>query len=273
MAQIIWRNKKIFYDVKGDGAPVMLVHGFAENGKVWDEMVSELSGNFKIIVPDLPGSGTSEFVDEELRMTDYADALAAIVRAEINSERETFTMIGHSMGGYIALAFADKHPELLNGLGLFHSTSFADTPDKKKSRLSAITEIQAKGKTEYLKNSLPKLFSEHSRNHFPEMIDNLIKLAEETKKEALVQYQQAMMNRKDRQNLLKSTNIPVIFIQGVEDSAIPVEDGLKQAHMPGICHFHLLERSGHFGMWEEKEKCAKILFKYLHSANNPAQNL
>lgn len=273
MNQVNWRNKKIFYKVQGTGQAVMLVHGFAENGKVWDHQVSELSKHFKIIVPDLPGCGSSEFVTEDLSITDYAEALMKVAQAEINTERETFTMIGHSMGGYIALAFADKYADVLNGLGLFHSTSFADAGEKKETRKKAINLISANGKSDYLKTSIPNLFSTQSRNHFSEMTDTLIELGEETDKEALIGYQRAMMNRQDMRKVLQRMEIPILFVQGFHDTAVPLTEGLKQVHMPAICHFHLLQDSAHMGMWEEKEKSAKILFKYLEALNKSDNNL
>ena len=121
-------GKELNYQVIGQGAPVMLVHGFGEDGRIWEYITASLSNHYRLIIPDLPGSGKSECPDApSLSMDDLATALKAILDTE---GHDSCTMIGHSMGGYITLAFESLYPGLLNGLGLFHSTADPDSMEK-----------------------------------------------------------------------------------------------------------------------------------------------
>src|SRR5258708_8110839 len=127
--ELLYEGKQIFYQDVGKGAPVLLIHGFGETSEVWKNQTEYLKNDFHLIVPDLPGSGKSEMIDDM-----SIEGMAEVVRAIFNSESPEVppsggfrgVFIGHSMGGYITLAFADKYPELLNGFGLLHSTSYAD---------------------------------------------------------------------------------------------------------------------------------------------------
>src|SRR5687768_9031756 len=123
-------GKKIFYRLYGNGKPVMLVHGFGETGDVWKSQVSFLKGSFKLIVPDLPGSGQSEMTDDM-----SMEGMAEILKQILDKEKITgVSMIGHSMGGYIMLAFSKKYSQYLTAIGLFHSTAYADSEEKKAVR-------------------------------------------------------------------------------------------------------------------------------------------
>ena len=117
------------YQVKGNGPVVMLVHGFGETAAIWDRIIQHLTG-FSWIIPDLPGSGRSGLI-EDMSMEGMAESLLDILDNENLSD---CIMIGHSMGGYITLAFAEKYESRLRGIGLFHSTAYADSEEKKETR-------------------------------------------------------------------------------------------------------------------------------------------
>jgi pimeloyl-ACP methyl ester carboxylesterase len=125
---IAYKNKSIYYSIFGKGNAVVLVHGFGEDGKVWNEIINGLQKKFLLIVPDLAGSGKSEMLDGDISIEDHADVIKTILDEENITE---CVMIGHSMGGYITLAFAEKYSAVLKGFGLFHSSAFADDEEKK----------------------------------------------------------------------------------------------------------------------------------------------
>src|SRR5258708_17986310 len=159
MRQILFRNKKIFYRAGGKGKPVILLHGFAEDGNIWNYQFKKLKENFFVIVPDLPGSDLSETLEGKILIEDYADVIKAIADRELlNETQNQFTLIGHSMGGYITLAFAEKYPDLLNGFGLFHSTAYADDDAKKEIRRKGIEFIKNNGVDLFIKNTVANLF-------------------------------------------------------------------------------------------------------------------
>ncbi|MEO9099821.1 MAG: alpha/beta hydrolase, partial [Ginsengibacter sp.] len=132
MPYINFQNKKIFYRIEGKGNPVLLLHGFGEDGNIWNQQISALTKNNLLIIPDLPGSGKSEMLSGNMGLEDYAEVVKAIADDAIfkNEKENQFCLIGHSMGGYITLAFAEKYSQLLNSFGLFHSSAFSDTDEK-----------------------------------------------------------------------------------------------------------------------------------------------
>jgi len=251
-------EKAVYYNVYGEGYPVMLVHGFGEAGNVWKEQIPFLQNDYQLIVPDLPGSGRSPLTSD-MSMEGLADVLKTIVEAEAGA----LTMIGHSMGGYITLAFAEKYPELLTGFGLFHSSGFADNEEKKATRKKGIEFIQQHGAAAFLKNTTPNLFSPVTKEQNPGLIDDFIDELDNFSPEALVSYYEAMMQRPDRTAVLKESKVPVLFILGQHDVAVPFEDGLKQVNLPEKSYIHVLRQSAHMGMLEEKAKSNSILKDYL----------
>ncbi|HLG40442.1 MAG TPA: alpha/beta hydrolase [Chitinophagaceae bacterium] len=260
-------GKKIFYRVYGNGKPVMLVHGFGEMGDVWKQQVGFLKDRFQLIVPDLPGSGQSEMV-EDMSMEGMAEVLKIIIEKEVLQIPPPAgggggTLIGHSMGGYITLAFAKKYPELLSSFGLFHSSAYADSEEKKATRRKGIEFIKEHGAFEFLKTSTPNLFSPKTKEERPELASQFLQSLSNFSPDALIAYYEAMINRPDRTEVLKNFNKPILFIMGEHDNAIPFQDSLKQSHLPSKAYIHIMHQSGHMGMLEEPEKSNQILQKFL----------
>jgi pimeloyl-ACP methyl ester carboxylesterase len=254
----IFRDKKIYYRVAGKGFPVMLVHGFAEDGSIWDSQVKVLKDNYNLVIPDLPGSGKSELIDgDHIGLEDYAEAILQILTEEGIAR---CIMIGHSMGGYITLAFAEKHPSLLEAIGLFHSSAYADDDEKVKTRKKAIEFIKTAGAWTFLKTSIPGLFFSEG-NSGP--ADALIEKGRSFTADALIQYYEAMIARPDRIHVLKKINRPVLFIIGAHDKAVPFSHGLEQSHIPANSYVYILRQSAHMGMLEETEKASQILTNFL----------
>ena len=256
---ILYQHKKIFYRSIGAGDPVMLVHGFGEDGTVWDKQVEYLKNKYHLIVPDLPGSGKSEMIDD-MSMEGMAEVLHSIIHEE---NIDTCTVIGHSMGGYITLALVESYWNHVNAFGLFHSSAFADTEEKKETRKKGIQFIKQNGAFEFLKITTPNLFSPNSKLQTPNSIDEFINSLKDFTPGALISYYEAMMSRPDRTSILKNTKNPVLIIAGEHDVAIPLNDVLKQCHLPEKSHFHILKNSGHMGMMEETQNANRILEEFL----------
>lgn len=264
MPQILFQNKKIFYRIEGNGKPVLLLHGFGEDGNIWNRQIEKLKQNYCFIIPDLPGSGQSEMLEGKRSLNDYADVVKAIADKEIiKSEKTTFSFIGHSMGGYITLAFGEKYPELLNSFGLFHSSAFADDEQKIETRKKGIDFIKKNGAEAFLKTSIPNLFSEKTKKEKPQLVEDLITIAKSISSNALIQYYEAMISRPDRISVLRSFSKPILFIIGTQDTAIPLQASLEQCHIPAISSIHILQNSGHIGMWEEQELSTSFLEDFL----------
>jgi pimeloyl-ACP methyl ester carboxylesterase len=260
-SKLSYKGASLSYRKMGHGEVVVLLHGFGEDGSIWDGISQALCDQYQVIVPDIAGSGLSTMLPEEnLSMTDFADSIAAILNKE---KIQRCTMIGHSMGGYITLAFAEKHPEMLQAFGLFHSSAYADDEVKKEMRTKAIGFIKERGALVFLKTSIPSLFADDKKSDAH--ISLLVEKSKAFAPEALIQYYQAIKNRPDRTEVLTKTRCQVLMILGEQDKAVPFELGLKQAHLPDISHVHVLRNSGHMGMLEEPDKSLFILQQFLEA--------
>lgn len=256
---ISFQGKEIFYRVIGNGKPAVLVHGFGEDGEIWHNQVKFLQDKFKLIIPDLPGSGHSALIDD-MSMEGLAETILVILQEE---KCIPCPVIGHSMGGYITLALAERHTEALTAFGLFHSSAFADSDEKKATRQKGIAFIQQHGACEFLKTVTPNLFAPDAKNKIPEVIQDLVEQGNNFTPQSLVSYYRAMMQRPDRTDVLRKTAVPVLFIMGKYDNAVPMEDSLKQCHLPEKSYIHILVQSGHMGMLEEADSCNRILEEFL----------
>ena len=262
---IRYQHADIHYKIYGKGFPVLLIHGFAEDSNIWNNQVQSLKDRYQLIVPDLPGSGISALISKEhIGIEEYAEAIRQILLQE---KIEKLIMIGHSMGGYITLAFAEKYPELLSAFGLFHSSAYADDDAKIETRKKAIGFIRKNGAEAFLKTSIPGLFYEQQENslevqqHLKQLED--ARLAHPFSAEALIQYYEAMIARPNRTILLRETPLPVMFILGEHDKAVPFKHGLEQTHLPQHTYINILRNSAHMGMLEETAKSNEILGNFL----------
>jgi pimeloyl-ACP methyl ester carboxylesterase len=297
--EIIYQHKKIHYQILGNGYPVLLIHGFGEDSSIWRNQIDFFKENYKLIIPDLPGSGQSEIIDD-MSIEGMAEALNAILKAEapptspkgslsnkqykgennqgkikaskISASYQSPPMggwgasiLGHSMGGYIGLAFAEKYPEKIKKFGLIHSTAFADSEEKINTRKKGIDFVRKHGAREFLETTIPNLFSKATQEKKPELITGQIGLSNYFQDEAIIKYYHAMIDRPDRTGILKKAVYPVLFIAGQNDIAVPLADILKQCHLPDISYFHILPETAHMGMLEEPESFNHILKKFLIS--------
>jgi len=258
-----YRSAQIFYRTTGSGKPLVLIHGFAEDGGVWENQIEFLKEHFYLIIPHLPGSGRSELIDD-MSIEGMAELINAIL---LNEKIETCSMAGHSMGGYITLAFAEKYPALLSSIALVHSSAFADSEEKKANRLKSIEFVKKNGAYEFLKAVIFDLFTETWATNNQQTVDLQIEKSKSFADEAIIAYYEAMINRPDRTHVLKNFNKPVLFIIGEHDKAVPFEQSLQQCYLPAISYIHILRNSAHMGMLEEADT-VNILLEDLLKYNN-----
>jgi len=257
-----WQDTSIYYRTEGAGTAVVLLHGFAEDGHIWNEQLKYLQRYFKVIVPDLPGSGRSGILQKkssEVTIADYADGIYALLAHEQISR---CILLGHSMGGYITLYFAEKYPQLLQAFGLVHSTAFADSEEKKQNRLKGIKLMEEYGVYAFIKTTTPNLFAAKFKQEHPEKIEALVEAGKQFTTAALQQYYRAMMNRTAKTSVLSGSKFPVLFISGEEDVAAPLTDILQQVHLPEIAYIHILNNTGHMGIWESTDKVNSYLYQF-----------
>ena len=258
-------NSEVFYNDTGNGLPVVLLHGFAEDSSIWQAQTNFLQYHCRVIIPDLPGSGKSQLLQkEDAGIEDCAACINALLD---HADIDKCIMLGHSMGGYITLAFAEKFSDKLNGFGFVHSTAFADTEEKKSTRKKGIRMMEEHGVYPFVKNTPANLFSENYKTAHPEKVAGLIESGKNFSKQALIQYYTAMMNRPDRSAVLEKSSVPVLFIIGSEDVAAPLDDLLKQVYLPKISHIHIIQGVGHMSMWEKPDELNNYLVNFINSVS------
>jgi pimeloyl-ACP methyl ester carboxylesterase len=218
-----------------------------------------------MIIPDLPGSGKSALV-EDMSMEGMASVLQEIVQEELAASEGKLVMIGHSMGGYVTLAYAEKYADQLQAFGLFHSTAAPDNEEKKAARRKGIGFIRENGAFEFLRSTSPNLFSPGFKAENQALVDSFIQSLNNFSPESLVYYYEAMIKRPDRIDLLKTAKIPVLFILGEHDTAILLQDTLKLCSLPEKAYIHILRKSGHMGMIEEADLSNEILKNFFEGA-------
>jgi pimeloyl-ACP methyl ester carboxylesterase len=263
--QVEYEGIALAYTVYGlaTAPPVCLVHGYCDRGSVWAAIAQALASDYRVIVPDLPGFGASELpsmLATSPSIAGYADGLQAVLD-HAGSKRAV--LIGHSMGGYVSLAYAERLPNRVRGLGLFHSHAFADDEAKKEARQKTVNYIRRHGARKFIGDFARNLFSEHSRETKPTLVERHIARVEDTTEDALACGMEAMIARPDRTSVLRDAPWPVLFVLGRFDDAIPLHQGLRQVALPESAQVELFEQSGHMGMLEASDESLHLLRKYL----------
>jgi pimeloyl-ACP methyl ester carboxylesterase len=241
------------HQTSGNGNHLVLIHGFCETSTCFSRQVLLLKDHFTLTTIDLPGIRNSPLIPG-LTMEKAADAVHDVIRS---LGIESCVIIGHSMGGYIALAYAKKYGNSLKGFGLLNSTGAPDTEERKVKRDQSVRVINEKGKELYVREFTPPLFSPKlaDKNLIQEAIDDGMQNSAEGLKEFLM----AMKNRDESISFLKETTLPVLFIIGKEDSLIPENAVVEQAASVKTAKVVYLENAGHLGMLEEPVACAEGL--------------
>lgn len=259
---------KISWQKAGKGPAVVLIHGLTDTSEVWHRVMPTLAGNYTVIAPDLPGVGGSEYAGGELTI----EMMAETVRIIMEKEGVTSAVIvGHSMGGYTALAFAEKYPEMVNGLSLVHSQAFEDTEERKEIRRKSVELIKKGGKEQLLRTMTPNLFAGSFKKQHPEQMEKIIGETIKMNDESLIRFYKAMIKRPDRTNVLKTAVFPVQWIVGEEDSLIPMETVTKQCHLAKVNFIKLYEHCGHMSMIENPERLMNDLNGFFRYCFEPLQ--
>lgn len=224
MKQTQFKNTQISYSDTGKGNVIVLLHGFLENKGMWDFYIPLFSKKNRVIAIDLLGHGESECLGYVHTMEDHADAIHAVL-SELRIRKAIF--IGHSMGGYVALAFAELYSETIKGLVLLNSTARADSEERKKNRDRAVKAVK-QSFTNFISLSIGNLFSENNIDRLSVEIENVKKEALKTPLQGIIASLEGMKVRKDREVLLHLTPYPKLMVLGEKDPVLPYEETIQQ---------------------------------------------
>lgn len=248
---------------KGDKC-VVLLHGYLESMLVWEDFIPSLYKEVRVVTLDLPGHGISEVKGDVHTMEFLADTVAEALRS-LGIAR--CTLAGHSMGGYVALAFTERHPEMLDGLVLLSSTPNADTPEKAENRRREIALVRA-GKKETLARMAPEAgFAPDNRIRLKDQIEDLVEQVFVTEDEGIVALLNGMIARNDRNEMLHASAVPQLFIFGCKDGYIPLEVAQAIATAHPQAQVAWLPQSGHMGFLEEPQATAAAILGFVKGGN------
>lgn len=257
MNQILYKNTKISYSYIGKGNAVVLLHGFLENQTMWQHLTPELSKNHRVITIDLLGHGESGCLGYVHSMEENADVVQAVL-SKLRIRKAIF--VGHSMGGYIALAYGELYPENVRGLVLQNSTSKADSEERKTNRDRAIKAVK-KDYTTFIRLSIANLFSPDNRERLIEEIEKVKIEALKTPLQGIVASLEGMKIRQDRETILRAATFPMLLILGKKDGVLNYEDNLGQIENTNVKLATF--RDGHMSHIENREELKKVLLEFL----------
>ncbi len=256
-----YKQGQIRFRDQGSGPAVIFLHGFLESLDMWEEYTGRLSKAFRVISIDLPGHGQSDCLGYVHPMEVMAEAVKFVLDS-LHLRRYIF--IGHSMGGYVALAFADRYPDQMKGLCLFFSTARADTDQKKRDRARAI-ELVKENHRSFIRKAIPLLFRPKNRKLFHAELKALKAKALQTSKQGVIASLEGMKIRPNREVILRFAPCPIFILAGKHDSVIPLETLEPQMLLSENGTGMVIEDCGHMGFIEAKEDCFMALSRFLRS--------
>lgn len=249
------------YTIQGEGQAVLWLHGLALDSTLWADFVPLFRDGYKHIVLDEPGFGKSS----EIIAPNSIDAIAKQVKEVLDSEGiSKVSVIGHSMGGYIALALIDLYPGLVSRLCLFHSQLFADDAAKKADRKKLIAFIEKNGTELWMREFYAGLFAEGNRNRLSSTIKLFTDKGIQYNKQSVINTIEALMNRPDRTQVLEQFEGPVLFIVGKLDTAIAEKNSLAQLDIPDVSFVEMLEDVAHMGIFEAPAETKNAIEELLN---------
>ncbi len=258
MKSILYKNTKISFTDSGEGTAIVLLHGFLENKKMWKTYIDLFSEKHRVITIDLLGHGESDSLGYVHEMEENANAVYEVLK---HLKIEKATILGHSMGGYVGLAFAELFPENIKQLVLLNSTSKEDSAEKKLNRTRAIKAVK-QNYVNFVSLAIANLFSENNRVRLTNEIERAKEQALKTPLQGIVASLEGMKIRKDREWLLHENRFPVLLILGKQDPVLNYEESLAQIKDTTV---ELVSfEDGHMSHIENKEELQSILLDFFN---------
>ncbi len=255
MKTCIFKGKTISYTLTGSGPCLLLIHGFPFDSRVWETFRLSLERSFSVLTPDLPGFGQSEHISSTHSMTLMAESLRAILEHERIAE---VVLLGHSMGGYVSLAFAHAFPEMMKGLILFHSRASGDDEAGKEARNATIQKVRT-NLDDFMKDFVPPLFDAGFARSHPQLLQLVLERCREQTVTGIQAALAGMRDRESRLDLLTQLTVPVLFILGKNDALMPPAKIMAQSALPKHAELLLLEDVGHMGIYEKPDAIAPVV--------------
>lgn len=253
---------KIHYSDSGQGSVIVLLHGYLESSEIWQNFAKKLSYGFRVIAMDLPGHGLSDNYSETHSMEFMALALKALLDNE--GIKEIF-LIGHSMGGYITLAFLDLFPEFLSGYCLFHSHPLADAPETVEKRKKDISTVYEGNRDLMCHESVKKMYAASNLDRLSTALNLSDKIASSLSDTGIIAVLNGMITRSSRLNLVEDGKVPFLWILGALDNYINCEIIQQKVKLPSNAKVVILNNSGHMGFIEEEDQSVNVITEFVRN--------
>lgn len=257
-----YKGVEVSYTDTGSGNCILLLHGYLESSKIWKDFVPLLSDQFRVIAMDIPGHGMSGCWGRVHCMSDLAESVKELLDVE---GIKKLILVGHSLGGYVSMAFAAAYPERLAGYVLFHSTCFADNDEKKTNREREINLILCGRKRQIINVNIPKAFADSNVERMQKQVMRCQEIAIQNEEHGIISILNGMKNRIDHTATLSDSNLPLLLIGGEKDNYIPMEVFKGLAQLAPHASLLRLKESGHMGFIEEADLSAKALLEFSRS--------
>ncbi len=253
------KNTRIHYSDQGKGPTVVLLHGFLENISMWDDLAEVLSKRNRVVCIDLLGHGQSENLGYLHTMEQMSEVVVSVLK--VLRVRKSI-LVGHSMGGYVALAFAECFPNKVKGLCLLNSTACADSLQKQQNRDRAISVVK-KNHISFIRTAVPLLFRSKNRTLFSEAISKVKNEALKTSKQGVIAALEGMKIRQDKVAILHSSHFKKMMILGEKDPVLSPASLLRQAEGTDTVVVKFSE--GHMSLIENKEATITAIVEFAKS--------
>ncbi|MBR1792960.1 MAG: alpha/beta hydrolase [Bacteroidales bacterium] len=237
---------------------IVLLHGLLQNLTVWDELTLKLFREYRVISIDLPGHGYSDLYNSDAHTMEFM--ARCVNEVLINCGVNDCVIIGHSLGGYVALSYAELFEKNIKGIGLVHALAIADSPEKKESR-QKVCEMVKTNRPTYIIQFIPSLFAPCNRMSMAKRIEEMKDQALKMDATSIIAAQMGMIRRKTSIPFLDRTNRPVMFIYGKQDDRIPIEMAAIQATVPQHAEMLMLDNVGHMAHIE----CPDLVAKWIRN--------
>lgn len=254
MEKAVVNGTGIAYDDRGEGEVLVLLHGFCGSSAYFERITPELSKNYRVITPDLRGHGQSDAPLGAYTIEQMADDIAGLMESlGVNQ----YTLIGHSLGGYVTLSLVQRYASQLKGFGLLHSTGFPDSEEAKEKRLKAVTTIQNEGITHFIEGLVPGLFAPDNVEKLSDEVLRVKEIGYKTPPQGASGAALAMRERADRTSVLAAAALPILLIAGENDRLIPAE---KTFTVQGSNVTEaVIKAAGHMSMYEAPEQLVEVI--------------
>jgi len=264
MKQITSDDAEIFYEVMGDGPPLVLLHAFPANHELWQPAAQALATRYRVILPDLRGHGESGAGEGPATMAKHAMDVARILDRE-DVGRAPFA--GVSIGGYVLFEFWRRYRGRVAALVLCNTKAQADTPEGRAGRLQAATDVMERGTEPFFESMLPKLMGKTTHQARPDLVEGALRMMRKMSPEDVALVQRGMAERPDSLETLKTINVPTLIVTGDEDALTGVAEAELMKKKTSGSQMKMVAKAGHYSPWEQPEEVGRIVRQFVDAVH------